>query len=137
MKAYDLAKSLMHIARVLRAGPNIEVEDIGNLSVHTTAPRQSKPKKIKDESSNKNEKGTALALLAEMASYNKTELIDLAYQLNIPLQVRSADAVRDILGKILRYIQENPDFRNRLAHASSDTVEGSRLAHALAILMSQ
>lgn len=136
MKAYDLAKSLNHISRVLRAGPNVEVEDIGNLSVHTAAPR---PTKAKDSSEHKSssEKGTALALLAEMASYSKPELLDLAHQLNIPIQVRSADAVRDILGKILRYIQDNPDFRNRLVHASTETPEGSRLAHALAILMSQ
>ena len=137
MKAYDLAKSLMHLSRVLRAGPNIEVDDIGNLSVHTSKPRQTKPKQVREDNTSKSEKGTALALLAEMASYSKSELIDLAFQLNIPLQVRPADAVRDILGKILRYIQENPDFRNRLAHASPDTLEGSRLAHALAILMSQ
>lgn len=136
MKAYDLAKALTHLSRVLRAGPNIEVEDIGNLSVHAAANRPVRTKEVK-ESRGSGEKGTALALLAEMASYNKSELIDLAMQLNIPLQVRSADAVRDILGKILRYIQEHPDFRNRLVHSSPDTVEGSRLAQALAILMSQ
>jgi hypothetical protein len=72
-----------------------------------------------------------------MASYNKAELLDLARQLNIPLQVRPADAVRDVLGKLLKYIQENPDFRNRLVHANPETAEGSRLAHALAILMSK
>ena len=136
MKAYDLAKALTHLSRVLRAGPNVEVDDIGNLSVHSATPRPVRPKEP-TESKISSEKGTALVLLAEMASYNKSELIDLAYQLNIPLQVRPADAVRDILGKILRYIQEHPDFRNRLVHASSETPQGSRLAHALAILMSQ
>ena len=140
MKAYDLARALNHLSRVLRAGPNIEVEDIGNLSVHSTSPRPARPRESVDsrpDPRSANEKGTALALLAEMASYNKSELIDLAKQLNIPIQVRPADAVRDILGKILRYIQDNPDFRSRLVHASPETPEGSRLAHALAILMSQ
>lgn len=134
MKAYDLAKALTHLSRVLKAGPNVEVEEIGNLSVHSTAARTPR---VKEDTRNTSDKATGLALLAEMASYNKTELMDLAYQLNIPVQVRSADAVRDILGKILRYIQENPDFRNRLAHANPETAEGSRLAHALAILMSR
>lgn len=134
MKAYDLAKALTHLSRVLKAGPNVEVEEIGNLSVHSTAARTTR---VKDDTRNTSDKATALALLAEMASYNKTELMDLAYQLNIPVQARSADAVRDILGKILKYIQENPDFRNRLVHASPETAEGSRLAHALAILMSR
>lgn len=139
MKAYDLAKALTHLSRVLRAGPNVEIEDIGNLSVHSAHPKSTplKPKDTSDSRNSTNEKGTALALLAEMASYNKSELIDLSRQLNIPIQVRPADAVRDILGKMLRYIQEHPDFRTRLVHASSETPEGSRLAHALAILMSQ
>lgn len=136
MKAYDLARALNHLSRVLRAGPNVEIDDIGNLSVHSSPTRPTRPKEV-TETRSSNEKGTALALLAEMASYNKSELIDLARQLNIPIQVRSADAVRDILGKILRYIQDNPDFRSRLVHASPETPEGSRLAHALAILMSQ
>jgi hypothetical protein len=135
MKAYEVAKALTHLSRVLRAGPNSEIEDIGNLAVHSGS-RVKKNPEIHN-ARGKDEKGTALALLAEMASYNKSELIDLAHQLDIPIQVRSADAVRDVLGKILRYIQENPDFRNRLAHNSANTVEGSRLAHALSILMSQ
>lgn len=137
MKAYDLAKALTHLSRVLRAGPNVEIDDIGNLSVHTSLGKQSRHRTSAKSSPDTSEKGTALALLAEMASYNKTELIELANQLNIPIQVRPADAVRDILGKILKFIQENPDFRNGLIKTSAVTPEGTRLAHALSILMSQ
>lgn len=136
MKAYDLARALNQLSRILRAGPNVDVDDIGNLSVHSTAVRPARQREF-NEVKGVNEKGTALALLAEMAAYNKSELIDLANQLNIPVQVRSADAVRDILGKILRYIQDNPDFRHKLVETAPVTPEGSRLAHALAILMSQ
>lgn len=136
MKAYELAKALNSLSRILRAGPNVEVEDIGNLSVHSSAPRPIVRKKISEETT-VSEKGTALALLAEMATYNKTELLELASELGIPMQVRPADAVRDVLGKMLRHIQENPNFKSRLVHASPDTPEASRLARALAILMSQ
>lgn len=136
MKAYDLAKALNHLSRVLKAGPNVEVDEIGNLSVHSSPPRTARPRE-NTENRGSADKATALALLAEMASYSKGELLDLAQQLNIPIQARSADAVRDILGKLLRYIQDNPEFRNRLVHSAPQTPEGSRLAHALAILMSK
>ncbi|RAZ79809.1 hypothetical protein DPM35_00445 [Mesorhizobium atlanticum] len=83
------------------------------------------------------DKGTGLALLAQMASYNKQELLDLANYFRIPIEVRKADAVRDILGKILRHIQENPDIRDRLASdvAEDEPEQTSALARALAILM--
>jgi hypothetical protein len=75
-----------------------------------------------------------------MASYSKTELLDLVDYLGIPIEVRKADAVRDILGKTLKYIQENPDFRSRITHEIDDKGPATRtssLARALAILMSQ
>jgi hypothetical protein len=131
MKTYDLAKALNHLSRILRAGPNVEIDSVGNLSSHSANPKRvSKPKASK-------ESGAALALLSEMAAYNKSQLIELAQDLNIPLQVRSADAVRDVLGKILKYVHENPEVRNRLVHNPSASEEGARLTRALAILLSQ
>ncbi|WP_124085627.1 hypothetical protein [Pseudogemmobacter humi] len=140
MKTYELAKALTHLARVLRAGPNIEFDDLTNLSTYIS---HQKPPRVVRESPEKRddlEKGTGLALLAEMASYSKQELLDLTAQLGIPIEVRKADAVRDVLGKTLKYIQDNPDFRERMVH--SVTTKGSEtrtssLARALSILMNQ
>jgi hypothetical protein len=138
MKTHDLAKALTHLARVLRAGPNVDFEELTNLSTYLT---QSRPTKVVKEADRRDQadKGTALALLAEMASYNKQELLELTDYLGIPVEVRKADAVRDILGKTLKYIHENPAVRDRLVSNVSDNrpERSSSLARALEILMKQ
>jgi len=133
MKTHELAKALNHLSRVLRAGPNIELDGLANLSTYVDQPR---PKKASRDTV---DKGAALVLLAQMAQYSKRELIDLAQFLNIPLEIRSADAVRDVLGKILKYIQDNPTVQDRLLSSASSKQPDSipPLAKALAILMNQ
>ncbi|WP_158644533.1 hypothetical protein [Paracoccus jeotgali] len=140
MKTHELARALTHLARVLRAGPNIEFDDLTNLSTYISHPKPSRVVREGPEKRDDLEKGTGLALLAEMASYSKQELLELTAQLGIPIEVRKADAVRDVLGKTLKYIQDNPDFRERMVHSA--TTKGSEtrtssLARALSILMNQ
>jgi len=140
MKTHELAKALTHLSRVLRAGPNVEFDELTNLSTYLSQPRQSRTARETSDRSDNAEKGTGLALLAEMASYSKPELLDLVEQLGIPIEVRKADAVRDVLGKTLKYIQENPGFRDRIiddvASKGSET-RTSSLANALAILLNR
>lgn len=132
MKTHDLAKALNHLSRILRVGPNVELDNLVNLNTHveSRAPRPT---------SDEGDRGAALALLSEMANYSKKELIELADTLDIPLEVRSADAVRDVLGKILRYINENPAVKQRLTTPATTSQSGksSSLARALSILLSQ
>lgn len=133
MKTHDLSKALNHLSRVLRAGPNIELDDLANLSTHVEQSRTSKVSK------DLSDKGSALALLAQIASYNKRELSELIIFLGIPVEVKNTDSVRDLLGRTLRYIQDNPTVQTRLASSGGDKVSESAppLARALAILMSQ
>jgi hypothetical protein len=85
------------------------------------------------------ERGAGIALLAQMASYEKSDLLLLARELNIPVEVRKADAVRDVLGKILKYINDNPDVKDRLSYTAErgDFGGASTLAKALSILLNQ
>lgn len=137
MKTHELAKALNHLSRILRAGPNVELENLVNLSTHvgsSTSGRAKKP--IKKEET---DRGAALALLAEMSKYSKSELLNLADFYGIPIEIRPADAVRDVLGKILKYIQDNPSVQDRLVvvNESYSIDDAPPLAKALAILMSQ
>ncbi|NOD45900.1 hypothetical protein GS624_01095 [Ruegeria sp. HKCCD5849] len=139
MKTHELAKALTQLSRVLKAGPNIEFEELTNLSTYLSAkkPPRSVPKKAVEASTT--EQGAGLALLAQMANYKKQDLIALADVLEIPLEIRPADAVRDVLGKILKYINENPEVKERLSQTDSRQIpeSTSSLAQALSILMSQ
>lgn len=139
MKTHELAKALTQLSRVLKAGPNIEFEELTNLSTYLSAkrPARSAPKKAVDASVT--EQGAGLALLAQMANYKKQDLIELAEALDIPLEIRPADAVRDVLGKILKYINDNPEVKNRLGQTNTRQMpeSTSSLTQALSILMSQ
>lgn len=140
MKTHELAKALTHLSRVLRAGPNVEFEELTNLSTYLSQPKAPRPSRETADTREKAEKGAGLALLAEMASYSKPELLELVAYLGIPIEVRKADAVRDVLGKTLKYIQENPDFRERVVHDAAGKgpeTRTSSLVRALAILMNQ
>lgn len=131
MKTHDLAKALNHLSRVLRAGPNIELDNLVNLNTYVDS---RPPKKAVSEEV---DRGAALVLLSEMANYSKKELIELAGMLDIPLEVRPADAVRDVLGKILKYINDNPETKTRLSNPKSEkqSPKISTLSRALAILL--
>lgn len=139
MKTYELAKALTQLSRVLRAGPNIEFEELTNLSTYLSSkkPVRSAPKKAAEASVT--DQGAGLALLAQMANYKKQDLIELAEALDIPLETRPADAVRDVLGKILKYINDNPKVKERLGQTNNgqSSESTSSLTQALTILMSQ
>lgn len=139
MKTHELAKALTQLSRVLKAGPNIDFEELTNLSTYLTAKKPPRASQKRSVESGVSEKGAGLAVLAQMANYNKRDLIDLAKALEIPLEVRPADAVRDVLGKILKYINENPNVQERLAspNAMESPASTSNLTKALSILMSQ
>jgi hypothetical protein len=142
MKTHEVAKALTHLARILRAGPNIPMEDVGNLGLHSDAHRQPRPTRKSPEVAEKEtgQKGAALALLAKIASYSKLELVQLSGDLSIPGVVKNTDSVRDLLGRTLKYIADNPSAQERLVGPSSDKgapSQPSALARALAILMSQ
>lgn len=54
-----------------------------------------------------------------------------------PIDVRPRDASRDIIGKLLKFLEENPDARNRLNHAAQKgrSETSPELARALQLLL--
>ena len=139
MNTHDVAKSLMHLSRILKAGPNLPLEQVGNLAVHADSARTSRSSsKQRKPAETEENRGSALALLAQIAAYNKNELIELIRHLDIPVPVKPADSVRDLLGRTLKYINENPSVQERLAAPSgADDGASPVLAKALAILLKQ
>lgn len=133
MKAHDVAKALTHIARVLRAGPNVELGEIGNLETHATTNRAPSKKE------GTGEKGAALAVLAELSQFKKNELIELIEALGLNVEVKTTDSVRDLLGRTLKHIADNPSVKQNLASAnrSQGQSSSSTLSRALAILLEQ
>ncbi len=108
MKTHDLARALSQFARVLRESPNMELESLGRVFRESTSTQSAGGMAVN------------LATLAELARIDKSQWQHFISEYNFPIEVRPRDASRDILGKLLRYLEENPSalqrLRNRIVH---------------------
>lgn len=124
MKIHDLAKALTQLSKVLRSLPNQEISDLGSLPSASTK-----------ESSN--DIGVSLSLLAALSKFSKSDWEKTARDFDIPVDIRPRDAARDIMGKILNYLADNDEERERVAMKTRQSdEEPSELSNALKFLLS-
>jgi hypothetical protein len=105
MKSHDLAQALTILARVLRAGPNIEV---GDLRMDAT---------FASNGNNRDNAAASLLTLVELSRFDKSDWRAIIEENNFPILVRPRDASRDLIGKLLRYLEEDKDARERLRNS--------------------
>ncbi|WP_306257379.1 hypothetical protein [Pararhizobium sp. IMCC21322] len=123
MKTHELAKSLTALSKILRSVPNQELSDFGNLVSAT-----------KDAPSA--ERGISLSTLAVFSTYGKSEWQTVIADFDLPIEIRPRDAARDVMGKILTYLAENSQERDRIARKSLNTPKTtSELSNALSFLL--
>jgi hypothetical protein len=102
MKTQDAAKALTQIATALRGSSFETIEELAEaprrrVDVHSVdVPR-------------------ALSMLVALSSFDKSQWLEVISEYGFPIQVRPRDASRDILGKLLNYLEANPDARDKLA----------------------
>ena len=103
MKTHTLARQLTALARALRALPDMEIDNLKNLQLST-------------------DKNIALGLstLTSLSTIDKSEWVEFINHNNIPVDIRPRDAARDIIGKIMTYLQENDEARRRIAKAATE-----------------
>lgn len=104
MKTHEVAKVLTSLANVLKAAPNQELEGFG---------RGKPDKKLKDS-----EVPLALSTLLALSELDKSQWLNVINEFRFPIEIRPRDASRDILGKILAHLAQNPDARRRLSLAA-------------------
>lgn len=100
MNTHDLANALSTLAKVLRAGPNMDITDLK--SVQSKTPRSSA------------EIAVNLSTLIELSKIDKARWAELISEYNFPIEIRPRDASRDVLGKLFNYLDENPSAQERL-----------------------
>lgn len=123
MKTHDLAAALEQLAKILRTGANIPLSSLRAGEERTRSER---------------EIAVNLSTLAELSKVDKSQWLQLIARYDLPIEARPRDASRDILGKLLRFLEEHPEdrrkFRNRVVHEQSST-SSPELLRALAVLM--
>jgi hypothetical protein len=124
MRTHELANALMILARALRSAPNVEV---GQLDFF----------KRTDKITTKEGLAVNLSTLAELSRIGRQQWLELIHENGFPVEVRPRDASRDILGKLLKYLEMDPDARERLKRSASKSAAQAspQLMRALASLL--
>src|SRR6266850_5803753 len=123
MKTHDLARALNTLSNLLRSMPDQELENFKLNSRQTKLDPASIP--------------MALSTLVALARFDKAQWLQIIQQYDFPIEIRPRDASRDILGKLLNHLEQNPESRKRLSidaqKARSDT--SPELMKALQLLL--
>lgn len=130
MKAHELSKALLALSKILKSGPDIDVEDWSILSKSTSPSNKSSNLKESDIPS-------ALYTLVKLNDVSKSQWLSLISEYDIDVEIRPRDANRDIVGKILNYLAANPIARENLLKTGSrkNVSESTELANALNLLL--
>lgn len=125
MKTHELSKSLMFLARLLREMPNMELPELVDY-----LPWQ---RRMLD----KDRIAVNLATLASLSRIDKRQWLELIDDYRLPIPLRERDATRDIMGKVLRYLETHPDaIRSLSSRVGKGKSEASpELMKALSILI--
>lgn len=128
MKTHELARALEVLAKFLRSEPNVELQDLSQeLGSNSNRVLHSEEIKI------------GLSHLVALSRVDKQQWISLIREHEFPVDIRPRDASRDILGKLLRYLEKNPNAREELMRKSpADSKETSpELMKALSSLLKE
>lgn len=128
MKTHEFARALRQMADVLTSAPNMELREVQVASADSIRKGQ--------QTSNI---AVSLSTLVDLARIDKQQWLTFIEENQFPIEARPRDAARDILGKLLVYLEENPAARQRLkAIATKRSGQASpELMKALAYLLKE
>ncbi len=124
MKTHELAKQLAETSKALRLLPNVEISQLGKAT----------------EQAGRIDKASipvALSTLVALSDVDKRQWLLFIEENLFPIDVRPRDAARDILGKLLKFLEQNPEARNKLRNVAQKerTSTAPELKRALDILL--
>jgi hypothetical protein len=103
MDTHELSKALTVLAKALRASPNVEIDNICEI-VGGRSGKRLGTKEIR----------VGLSHLVALSRVDKKKWMELIKEYNFPVDVRPRDSSRDILGKLLKYLENTPEARERI-----------------------
>jgi hypothetical protein len=126
MMTHDLARALGILAKVLREAPNSDIKELEHAF--------SQPRLVQNTSNI----AVNLSTLVELSRVDRQQWMSLITEYGFPISMRPRDASRDILGKLLRYLEENPAARQKLKAGVIGKGQASpELMKALAVLLKE
>lgn len=127
MKTHEFADALEHLIRILRQAPNADMSSLGERLRPTTGSETNRRIAVN------------LSTLSALSRLDRGQWAAFVEDYSMPLQIRPRDASRDILGKVLRYLDENPSARQRLKDqaAGKEAPASPELMKALSLLLKE
>jgi len=124
MKSHQVAKVLRRLAEMLERGTD---SDLDELFVSSQNPAPVSTSQI----------AVNLSTLAELARIDKQQWLTFVREYSLPVETRPRDAARDILGKVLTYLDSNPEARRALKERATKRVTETspELMRAFAFLL--
>jgi hypothetical protein len=122
VKSHDVAKMLMQLARILQKAPNVDLSDLS-----LTQPQQLKM----------GDMAIGLTTLVELSKIDKRQWLSLIVEYGLPIEIRARDSSRDILGKLLKYLDEHPEAQKKLKESvyKRPSEASPELMEALSLLL--
>lgn len=125
MKTHELAKALKVLAKMLENSPNVNfTENTDLLGIQS--------KKLSSDVLAVN-----LHTLTALSKIDKQQWISFINEFGFPINYNERDSTRNILGKIMNYLEENPNAVNMIKNKTkkSMSTNQSALTEALNILL--
>jgi|ERR1035437_5758112 hypothetical protein len=125
MKSHQIAKVLRKLSEMLERAPDSELDDLF-VSDRNPAPVSTSQIAVN------------LSTLAELARIDKKQWLNFVREYHLPIETRPRDAARDILGKVLTYLESNPEARRELKERATKRVSETtspELMRAFAFLL--
>ena len=129
MKTHDVARALSTLAKTLRDSSNAELATVTIQSKDDGGPI----------SSVSADAPAALSVLLALSAYSKDQWRTLIKELELDVTVKTTDSIRDILGRVLKYLGDNKDVQAKVLETAQKSQQGTspELMKALSILLNK
>ena len=125
MKTHELAKELSKLAGSPELHPSLQDSLRGLALVLGQAPdieiRETQIRRKKDDVA------VGLKLLSSLSSYTKQQWLALVKDYDLKIALNPRDSARDVLGKVLRYLDEHPELLKTMGAARPPKARPSKV----------
>jgi hypothetical protein len=124
VKTHELASALQQLAKLLRSGPDVELQN-------------ARPPASASDQLSSGEVAVGLTTLVELSRIDKQQWIHMIRDFGFDIPIRPADASRDVLGKLLRFLDKHPGALQKLRENANRSKSSPQLMRALDALLKE
>jgi len=124
MKSHQVGRILRKLSEMLERAPDADMDEL------SIADRNLAPVATSQIAVN-------VSTLAELARIDKQQWLEFIREYHLPIETRPRDATRDILGKVLTYLESNSEARQSLKERATKRMSETspELMRAFAFLL--